>query len=132
MDVLNSVLPGRDRIAENGSHEIVLSDGGYLFLGTADGTDAGGHSDVYDPNLHTGNRLIYYVDPCGGFCAQPFVEAENVYWGSASGPPAGAFGGLTVDTSPFLTSPATGANRPASPVVAAAGETIEDLLHLAE
>ncbi len=112
--------PGFDRVANNAGHELFVSDGGYLFLG--EGT-AGGDNDVYDEaTLGPSNRLLYNEEPCSGMiCAERVIEAEQTWWGSASGPPPGAFTG-SVDYTPYRTSSATGAPRLASPVVAAPDE----------
>src|SRR5690606_14743142 len=119
MDLAQPTLPGLDRVANNGSHELFVSDGGHLFLGA--GT-AGGDNDVHDEaTLGPSNRLLYN-EPCPGMiCAERTIDAELTWWGSASGPPAGAFTG-SVNFTPYRTTSATGSLRLPSPVVAVAGE----------
>src|SRR5690606_35473262 len=92
----------------------------HLFLGA--GT-AGGDNDVYDEaTLGPSNRLLYNEEPCVGMiCAERTIDAELTWWGSASGPPAGAFTG-SVNFTPYRTTSATGSLRLPSPVVAVAGE----------
>ena len=122
MNIDLPTLPGLDRIANNASHELFVSAGGYLFLGKG---SASGDNDIFDDQapLGLGNRLVYNEQPCSGMlCAERVVDAEHSWWGSASGPPPGAFGGGPVDYTPYRTSPATGGSRPASPVIA---ETID-------
>src|SRR5690606_13386607 len=75
--------PGFDRVANNGGHELFVSDGGHLFLGEA-GT-AGGDNDVFDTQapLGPGNRLLYNEQPCSGMiCGIREVLAEQTWWGS--------------------------------------------------
>ncbi len=119
-DVFEQTQPGLDRVANNTSHELFVSDGGHLFLGA--GT-AGGDNDVYDEaTLGPSNRLLYNEEPCVGMiCAERTIDAELTWWGLASGPPAGAFTG-SVDYTPYRTSPATSAPRLPSPLVTIAGE----------
>ena len=91
-------LSGYNQVYDNSNHELSVTTGGTLFVGTA---AIGGDNSVYKSGGAGGPfaRYIYNgVLGGGGFYT---VMARYTWWGDDNGPPASAFTGL-VDYTPYL------------------------------
>ena len=91
----NAGYGGYNVVRNNSNHELSVTTGGTLLVGTA---AAGGDNSVYKSGGNPAPIARYIYNGAGLY---PTVMARYTWWGDENGPPAGAFTG-SVDAQPFL------------------------------